>query len=285
MKHTWWSVLLLAFFSHSSKAEQMGSNIDSSLKQCKIDAISTSDSQNCYNVALKEWDSELGKQYKLLMNGQSDNVRVVLRDSQRQWIKYRDQYVSAIDVFYKQQDGTISSLIAAESKLNITRDKAIDLHRLRNSIDLSSPAVSDNYKKDSSEVNDNVDMQNESGKKVSVESNNNTSDIKELVCKFVMQGDKSVKEMPGFFAENKMTILDKGSQFTVLTGDYFNIPDKLISPNNLTSENNKLIGTGNRQEDGSVSTFSKDSSNYVVTTWANASFKHTKFQLILFACK
>jgi hypothetical protein len=82
-----------------------------------------------------------------------------------------------------------------------------------------------------------------------------------------------------------MTVLDKGTQFTVLTGNYFNIPDKLISPDNLTSANNKLIGTGSRQKDGSVLTFSKDSSNYVVTTWENTSFKHTKFQLILFACK
>jgi uncharacterized protein YecT (DUF1311 family) len=281
MKYTWCSVLLLAFFSHCSQANEIGSNIDNSLKQCKNSAISTIDSHNCYDVALKEWDSELGNQYKLLMNGQPDHIRIALRDSQRQWIKYRDQYVSAIDVFYKQQGGTISVLIAAESKLNVTRDKAIDLYKLRNSINLSSSAFSDNNPKS----NDYVKVKHEDKKNGSTELDNNTSGIKELVCKFVMQGDKSVKELPGFFAENKMTVLDKGTQFTVLTGNYFNIPDKLISPDNLTSANNKLIGTGSRQKDGSVLTFSKDSSNYVVTTWENTSFKHKKFQLILFACK
>jgi len=269
----------------SASAEELKQNIDSTLQQCKMDAVNTIDSKNCYIKATTEWDLELGNQYKLLMNGQPDNVRTALRDSQRQWIKYRDQYASAIDVFYKQQGGTISSLNAAESKLNITRDKAIDLYRLRNSTDLSSTATVDNNKIESTEVNNSVDEEKVNEKVVSTVAGNDASDSKTLVCKFVIQTDKTIREMPGFFAENKMTVLDTGTQFTVLTGDYFNIPDKLISPNNLTSVKNKMIGTGSQQEDGTVSTFSKDSSNYVVTTWANTAFKHTRFKLTLYACK
>lgn len=269
----------------SASAEELKQDIDSKLKQCKMDAVSTIDLQNCYIKATTEWDLELGNQYKLLMNGQSDNVRIALRDSQRQWIRYRDQYASAMDVFYKQQGGTISSLNVAESKLNITRDKAIDLYRLRNSSDLSSPATVDNNKIESIEVNNSVGEEKVNEKVVSTVSNNDASDSKVRVCKFVIQADKTIKEMPGFFAENKMTVLDKGTQFTVLTGDYFNIPDKLISPDHLTSVKNKMFGTGSQQKDGTVSTFSKDSSNYVVTTWANTAFKHTKFQLTLYACK
>lgn len=270
----------------SASAEELKQDIDSTLQKCKMDAVSTIDSQNCYIKATAEWDLELGNQYKLLMNGQPDNVRIALRDSQRQWIKYRDQYISAIDVFYKHHGGTISSLNAAESKLNITRDKAIDLYRIRNSTDLSSPATVDNNKIENTEVNNSVDEEKVNEKVVSTTvSGNDASDSKTLACKFVIQTDKTIKVMPGFFAENKMTVLDKGTQFTVLTGDYFNIPDKLISPNNLTSVKNKIIGTGSQQDDGTVSTFSKDSSNYVVTTWANTAFKHTKFKLTLYACK
>ncbi|HGP4138783.1 hypothetical protein C3387_11690 [Leclercia sp. LSNIH6] len=272
-------------FCLSASGEELKQNIDSTLQKCKMDAVSTIASQNCYIKATAEWDLELGNQYKLLMNGQPDNVRIALRDSQRQWIKYRDQYVSAIDVFYKQQGGTISSLNAAESKLNITRDKTIDLYRLRNSTDLSSPATVDNNKIENTEVNNSVGEEKVDEKVVSKVSSDDSSNLKTLACKFVIQTDKTIKEMPGFFAENKMTVLDKGIQFTVLTGDYFNIPDKLISPNNLTSVKNKMIGTGSQQEDGTVSTFSKDSSNYVVTTWASTAFKHTKFKLTLYACK
>jgi uncharacterized protein YecT (DUF1311 family) len=59
------------------------------LQKCKMDAVSTIDSQNCYIKATTAWDIELGNQYKLLMKDQPENVRAALRDSQRQWIKYK----------------------------------------------------------------------------------------------------------------------------------------------------------------------------------------------------
>ncbi|MEN3753869.1 lysozyme inhibitor LprI family protein [Mangrovibacter sp. SLW1] len=70
------------------------------------------------------------------MNGQPENVRVALRDSQRLWIKYRDAYIEAMKTYYQQEQGTIWGLVAAESIMNITRDKALDLYRLRNSTNL-----------------------------------------------------------------------------------------------------------------------------------------------------
>ena len=67
------------------------------------------------------------------MKGLPDNVRVALRDSQRQWILYRDSYNKGIEAFYQKEEGSIWSLVAADSKMNIIRDKALDLYRLRNS--------------------------------------------------------------------------------------------------------------------------------------------------------
>lgn len=117
-------------------AEELKQDIDSTLQKCKMDAVSTIDSQNCYIKATTAWDTELGNQYKLLMKGQPENVRTALRDSQRQWIKYRDQYNRGIDAFYQKEEGTIWSLVAAESKMNVIRDKALDLYRLRNSTNM-----------------------------------------------------------------------------------------------------------------------------------------------------
>ena len=109
----------------SASADELKQNIDSTLQKCKMDAVSTIDSQNCYIKATTAWDTELGNQYKLL-----------IRDSQRQWIKYRDSYNKGIEAFYQKEEGTIWSLIAAESKMNIIRDKTLDLYRLRNSTNL-----------------------------------------------------------------------------------------------------------------------------------------------------
>lgn len=129
-------ILSLSITSFSAFAGNIGQNIDSTLDKCKQDAISTIDSQNCYEVAIASWDKELGTQYSLLMKGLPDNVCVALRDSQRQWIKYRDSYNKGIEAFYQKEEGTIWSLVAAESKMNIIRDKTLDLYRLRNSTNL-----------------------------------------------------------------------------------------------------------------------------------------------------
>ncbi|HHA1429937.1 TPA: lysozyme inhibitor LprI family protein [Enterobacter hormaechei subsp. xiangfangensis] len=123
-------------FCLSASAEGLKQNIDSTLQKCKMDAVSTIDSQNCYTKATTAWDAELGNQYKLLMKDQPENVRTILRDSQRQWIKYKDSYNKGIEEFYQKEEGTIWSLIAAESKINIIRDKTLDLYRLRNSTNL-----------------------------------------------------------------------------------------------------------------------------------------------------
>ncbi|MCT4705118.1 DUF1311 domain-containing protein [Enterobacteriaceae bacterium H16N7] len=129
-------ILCLSITSLSVYAGSIGQDIDSTLEKCKMDAVSTIDSQNCYTKAAADWDSELGKQYKLLIKDQPENVRIALRNSQRQWIKYRDAYNQGIEAFYQKEEGTIWSLIAAESKMNIVRDKTLDLYRLRNSTNL-----------------------------------------------------------------------------------------------------------------------------------------------------
>lgn len=120
----------------SAFADSIGQDIDSRLLQCKNDAVTTIDSKNCYSTAFNEWDAELSKQYKLLLKDQPENVRTALRDSQRLWIKYKDSYSDAMNKFYQQEQGTIWGLIAAELRMNITRDKALDLYRLRNSTNL-----------------------------------------------------------------------------------------------------------------------------------------------------
>ena len=129
-------LLVLAGFALPVLAVEPGAKIDSQLEACQHQAQTTLDSQNCYLVATRGWDAELNKQYQALLNGTPEAVGSALRDSQRQWLKYKNDYDAAINLFYQQQQGTIWGIIAAQSKMNVIKDKALDLYRLRTSTQL-----------------------------------------------------------------------------------------------------------------------------------------------------
>ena len=115
-----------------------GENIDMQLQECKIAANSTNDNAQCYLTATQRWDSELNRQYKLLIEAQPERFRRQIKAAQRSWIAYRDSYNVAISAWYQLQQGTIWQLVAAEAKMNVIRDKAIDLYKLRTSTDLAA---------------------------------------------------------------------------------------------------------------------------------------------------
>jgi len=131
MKNILISVLLLS--GTASAAETLRQDLDTRLANCQQQAVSTLDNLQCYEVANKAWDSELNKQYKLLLAGQSPEAQAALKNAQRAWISYRDSYLQAMNRFYQQQQGTIWGLVASEAKLNVIKEKARDLYRLRES--------------------------------------------------------------------------------------------------------------------------------------------------------
>lgn len=136
MKRLFLAVLLISISAYA-QAKELRKDIGDKLDQCKKVALNTIDSSNCYTSASAEWDSELNKQYNLLIKDQNKEVQDNLRNSQRAWVKYKDSYINAMTSFYRQQQGTVWGLALLESKLEVTRDKAIDLYRLRNSTNMS----------------------------------------------------------------------------------------------------------------------------------------------------
>ena len=129
-------VLLLCSVSAHAKAP-LGKDIDDSLARCKNVASATQAISSCYQTAMKAWDAELNNQYKLLLKDQSVAAQEKLKIAQRGWVKYKDDYFLAINAFYQQEQGTVWGLVAAETKLNVIKEKAIDLDRLRHSTNLS----------------------------------------------------------------------------------------------------------------------------------------------------
>ncbi|ARJ40616.1 hypothetical protein B1H58_00470 [Pantoea alhagi] len=131
-------VLLSLTFPMIGLAAEPGEEIDQQLQACKLHANSTADNAQCYSSAIQQWDDELNKQYQLLLNAQPQSVRQKIIAAQRSWLHYRDSYNAAISAYYQQQQGTVWPLVAAESKLKVIRDKAIDLYKLRVSTDLAA---------------------------------------------------------------------------------------------------------------------------------------------------
>lgn len=131
------SILLLSL-TLPAFAESPAKKIDGQLEQCQNKAQTTLDSRECYSQATASWDRELNTQYQALLKESPESVRSALRDSQRQWVKYKDTYNQAIKAFYLQQQGTIWPAIAADSQMNVIKDKALDLYRLRESTRLGN---------------------------------------------------------------------------------------------------------------------------------------------------
>lgn len=128
--------ILLLLSGTVSAAETLRQDLDTQLASCQQQAVSTLDNRQCYEAANKAWDSELNKQYRLLLAGQSPAAQSALKNAQRAWVSYRDSYFRGMNSFYQQQEGTIWGLVAAEAKLNVIKDKARDLYRLRTSTDM-----------------------------------------------------------------------------------------------------------------------------------------------------
>lgn len=131
-------LLLLVSCALPVFAESFDQVIDTKLDQCKNKAQNTVDINECYRLATTAWDAELNKQYLALLKENPESVGKGFRESQRQWIKYRDAYNEALNTYYRQEQGTIWSIVAAESKMNVIRDKALDLYRVRESVNLGN---------------------------------------------------------------------------------------------------------------------------------------------------
>ncbi len=133
-------LLLLLLFSTGVFAKE--SVIDQKLEQCKNDPqnVSTIAIVDCYNTATKSWDKMLNDEYKLLMTDKelSTEFKDSLKKSQLAWIKYKDLYTDSARKFYSNQQGSYWGIVYTENVMDVTKNKAIELHKLRMSANPAS---------------------------------------------------------------------------------------------------------------------------------------------------
>ena len=103
--------------------------IDKELQFCLdlSENYTTKGMTDCVIKATEKWDIELNKSYKELLNLLTTEQKEKLKIAQREWIEYRDKEIEFSNQLYYDLQGTMWIPVAAQTKLNLTRNKTIEL--------------------------------------------------------------------------------------------------------------------------------------------------------------
>lgn len=123
------SLLLLFVFSLASAQTEIVHEIDRELDACLESAenFTTAGMSDCIKKATARWDEELNLKYKELTTILSPVQKEKLKTSQRAWLSFRDSEISFSSQIYTDLDGTIWIPVAARRKLDLTRQRTLEL--------------------------------------------------------------------------------------------------------------------------------------------------------------
>ncbi len=127
---TIFSILLLQSLPVSAQDFQDERNpIDKQLEICmSLDSnYSTHNMVRCIDAAIRSWDVELNKMYKLLMESFDAELKEKLRLTQREWIVYKDNELKFMESMYVKMEGTMWQITMADRKKEIISQRAIEL--------------------------------------------------------------------------------------------------------------------------------------------------------------
>lgn len=101
--------------------------IDRELDACMDKNPSTAGMVECIEKAIKQWDDELNKNYKLLSGVLDKEGQANLKKAQLEWIKFRDAEIKLISSVYSKKEGTMYIPMSCDSVMEITRKRALQL--------------------------------------------------------------------------------------------------------------------------------------------------------------
>lgn len=130
-------LLFLSIYIFSQSKAQQENLIDLTESKClnKKD-ISTAEMRNCTIKAKKSWDKELNKYYNLLKSKLPKSAFESLKESQKQWMMYRDKEFAFISKFYFElKEGTMWNIVAENQKKDIVKNRALELKMYYENLD------------------------------------------------------------------------------------------------------------------------------------------------------
>jgi uncharacterized protein YecT (DUF1311 family) len=123
------TIILTTFSVITYGQEDSSYKIDKELQDCldSSENYTTKGMTDCVSKATLMWDIELNKKYKELLDLLTEEQKEKLKIAQRQWIQYRDKELKFINQIYYDMQGTMWIPISAQTKLNLTRKRTIEL--------------------------------------------------------------------------------------------------------------------------------------------------------------
>ncbi|MBS9525672.1 DUF1311 domain-containing protein [Litoribacter alkaliphilus] len=122
--------LILATFSVITYGQVDRTNqIDKELQDCldSSENFTTIGMTDCVRAATEKWDAELNKAYRELLDLLTTEQKEKLRIAQSEWMEYRDKEIEFSNQLYYDMQGTMWRQIAARTKLNLSRNRTIEL--------------------------------------------------------------------------------------------------------------------------------------------------------------
>lgn len=111
-----------------SQPQEKTYKIDSILSKC-IDKSNGGDAGmiSCLEKAEMSWDAELNKTFKLLLAKLDSSDQRRLRETQRQWIVYKDREIAFFTELYGKKDGTMWNLAISDRRVQLIRQRTVEL--------------------------------------------------------------------------------------------------------------------------------------------------------------
>lgn len=118
--------------SLTTMAAEQEHAIDRKMDACLEKDSTTVGMKNCTQQAIDDWDAELNRVYKALRSKLNAKAKQSLKNSQLQWINYRDAAFVAIDAIYDNiyknaGGGTMWGVLAMSEKLDIIKHRVLEL--------------------------------------------------------------------------------------------------------------------------------------------------------------
>jgi len=109
--------------------------IDAWEEKCIASDSTTAGMTECTLKAMEMWNREMNRIYKELLKKLPKKQKVLLKQSQIQWIKFRDAEFNFTTEFYGSFDGTIWRNVWAGEKLSLIKERTLKLQIYRNYIE------------------------------------------------------------------------------------------------------------------------------------------------------
>ena len=101
--------------------------LDTILQKCLNKKPSNIGMIECLQSVEKGWNKELNKYYKLLLTKLDTTEQTLLRESQRQWLIFKDKEVKFFIEVFSKKDGSMWPLMISDKSMQIIRQRAIEL--------------------------------------------------------------------------------------------------------------------------------------------------------------